>query len=271
MPNWTQTGADSFPAATGRPPGRHRALRPRVPGHPRRSPAPYHQAMRAEPRRYAGVAAVAVLWGTLGAAAAVSRFPLLGRRPLSWLADDPAGSVLFGAGLGVGALLLAGFHGWVRTRFAVNRSFSVVLLAGLAGQAVAAVVPISGGPWAARAHTVAALTLGASLPVAMWRFAAAQPPGRWRRTARYLASLEVLAVVAGLALSRHSVAPLAEILPAGAFHLWIVALTFASPRHHLSLAPAPRSSHAGNIRRPAAVPLIAMATTWGARNARSHR
>lgn len=176
--------------------------------------------------RYAGLAAVAVLWTTLGLAALRAGFPLAGERPLSWLAADPASSALYSTGLAVGALLLAVFHGHVRARYRVSRGFSVAMLAGLAGQAVAAFVPISGGPLAHRVHTVAALTLGASLPVLMWRFALTQQRGPWRRLVKRLALAEGAACAVGVALSRLSVAPLAEILPAACFHVWIAVLTF---------------------------------------------
>jgi hypothetical protein len=177
--------------------------------------------------RFAGVAAVAGLWCALGAASLVSGFPLFGVRPLSWLAADRASSGLFSTGLIVGGLLMAAFHGHVRARFPVGAGFSVAMLGGLAAQLVAAVVPIDGDPTAHRVHTAAALVLGTSLPVLMWRFAAAQRPGRWRLVSYQLFCLEVVACAAGVVLSRRSVAPMAEILPAACFHLWVAVLTFA--------------------------------------------
>lgn len=177
--------------------------------------------------RYSGLAAVAALWSTLGAASLLSGFGLLGQRPLSSLAAIPASSRLFSAGLVVGAVLLAVFHRDVRARYRVGAGFSVAMLAGLAGQVTAAVVPIEGGLMAHRVHTGAALMLGASLPVLMWRFAAAQPTGRWRRVSYHLFWLEVGACAVGVVLSRHSVAPLAEILPAACFHLWTAVLTLS--------------------------------------------
>jgi len=181
--------------------------------------------MTPAPSRYAGLAAVTVLWSTVGGASLLTGFPLLGRRPLSWLAADRAGAVLFGTGLAVGALALVVFHGYLRGRYPVGRGFSFAMLAGLAGQVVAAVVPIDGGPAANSLHTAAALTLGLSLPLLMWRFAVAQPPGPWRRVAYRLWLGEAAAAAIGVLLSRLSVAPLAEILPAVLFHLWIVVLT----------------------------------------------
>lgn len=198
--------------------------------------------------RCAGLFAVATLWCMLGAAALLSGFPLLGERPLSWMVADPASSVLFRAGLVVGAVLLVVFHGHVRARYRASAGFSFVMLVGLAGQLVAAVVPIDGGPVPNRVHTAAALTLGASLPLLMWRFAASQPAGPWRRVAYGLFWAEAAACAAGIVLSRSSVAPLAEIVPAAFFHLWILVLTVAPVPRPPS---APRSSPHVARRQPA--------------------
>lgn len=72
-----------------------------------------------------------------------------------------------------------------------------------------------------------ALVLGASLPLLMWRFAAAQPSGRWRRLAYQIFFAEALACAVGLYLSGRGIAPVAEILPAAIFHIWVVVVTFA--------------------------------------------
>ena len=203
--------------------------------------------MARTPYRYAGLEAVATLWVTLGLGSLLSGFPLVGHRPLSWLAADPVSAGLYSAGLAVAALLLLAFHSWVRAQYPASRSFSVAMLAGQAGQLVAAVVPIHGGPLAHRVHTVAALTLGASLPVLMWRFAVAQPTGPFRRMARRLTLAEGAACVVGVVLSRNSVAPLAEILPALCFHAWIAVLTLGQPGRLGDLPPG--------VGRHATVPL----------------
>lgn len=176
--------------------------------------------------RYAGVAAVATSWTTLLVAAAISGFDLLGPDPLSYMGSDPQVARLFTIGLAVPAALLVVFHGSVANRFPVSRTFSVAMLVGLAGQMVAAFVPIGGDPAAHRIHTSFALILGISLPLLMWRFAAAQPPGSWRRLCYRLFWAEAAACVAGLYLSARSVAPVAEILPGIAFHTWIFVVTF---------------------------------------------
>ena len=176
--------------------------------------------------RWTGLAAVATLWATLGTASALARFDLLGQRPLSHLVSSPAATGLFAAGLAVSAVLFLAFHAWLRGRYPTSPSFSVAMVGGMAAQLVAAFVPIEGGGApASLVHTVAALVLGGSIPVLMWRFAAAQPPGPLRRAAGNLARAELAACVLGVWLSRGGVAPLAEIVPAAVFHLWVATLT----------------------------------------------
>ena len=178
--------------------------------------------------RYTGVAAVVTVWTTLLTATVVSGFDLLGEDPLSYMGTQPRSAALFAAGLLVPAVLLTAFHHHVKGRYPVSAGFSVAMLVGLAGQTVAAFVPIGGDPTAHRIHTVSALILGASLPLLMWRFAAGQPSGSWRRLAYALFWVEVAACAAGLYLSARSIAPVAEILPGTVFHVWIVVVTFAA-------------------------------------------
>lgn len=177
------------------------------------------------PLRLSGVVAVTTLWTTLLAATAVSGFDLLGDDPLSYLGSDARVAGLFTVGLVVSALLLASFHQFVLDRYPVAPGFSAAMLTGLVGQLVAAVVPIGGGPVVHRVHTVSALVLGISLPVLMGRFAAGQPPGRWRRISYALFWAEATAGVVGVYLSARMIAPAAEILPAAVFHVWIIAVT----------------------------------------------
>jgi len=178
--------------------------------------------------RYSGVVAVATVWSTFSAAALVSGFDLTGPDPLSYLGTRRPSAALFTVGMAVTAVLLAAFHRWVRDSFPVSTGFSVAMLVGLAGQMVSAFVPIGGDPTIHRIHTTSALILGVSLPLLMWRFAASQPPGAWRRLAYRLFWAEVAACAVGLYLSARGVAPVAEILPAAAFHAWVLTLTFAT-------------------------------------------
>ncbi len=203
-------------------------------------------------RRSSGVAAVAVVWSSLLAATAVSGFDLLGDDPLSYLGTQPRSAVLFAVGLAVSALLFIAFHQYVRGRFPVGPGFSSAMLTGLAGQMVAAFVPIGGDPVVHRIHTTSALVLGASLPLLMWRFAAGQPAGPWRRTNYALFWAELAACAAGLYLSGVGVAPVAEILPGAVFHAWVVTVTFSAGREPVVATHAALAG--GSVRRSPAMP-----------------
>lgn len=194
--------------------------------------------------QYTGVAAVVTVWATLLAATAVSGFDLLGEDPISYLGSESRSAALFTVGLAIPALLLTAFHQYVRGRYPVSAGFSLVMLVGLAGQMVAAFAPIGGDPAVHRIHTTSALILGVSLPLLMWRFAAAQPRGPWRRLAYGLFWAEAVACVVGLYLSARMVAPVAEILPGSVFHVWVVVLTFATVRaSHSPSSPSRRCPH----------------------------
>lgn len=168
---------------------------------------------------------MAVLWSTQLVLIVAVGFDLVGDRPLSYLALEDDIGFLFSAGLVVSAGLFIAFQGHLRHRYRLGLAFSVVMVVGMVGQCIAGLVPIGGTGPASRVHVTAALILGASIPVLMWRFAAAQLPGAWRRWCWGLFWLEAAACAAGIALSQNQVAPLAEILPALAFHLWVAVVT----------------------------------------------
>lgn len=186
------------------------------------------------------MAAVAVLWTTIGAGMLRTGLGFTDERPISYLGTDPRGVALFRGGLLVATVLLVVFAWSVRQRFGAPLSFLVAFLIGQAGQVVAALVPISGPGSSHAVHTAGGIVLGLSLPVLIWRFAAGLPPGRWRARAYRLCWLEVGAVLVGIALSRAMRAPLAEIVPAAGFHLWIGVVTANWPTG----APAPSPSSA---------------------------
>jgi hypothetical protein len=171
------------------------------------------------------VAAVALLWTTVIVGMGRTGLGFPDDRPISYLGADPRTVALFRTGLLVATFLLAGFGWFVTRRFASPRSFLVVLLIGLAGQAVVAVVPISGHGVAHAVHTVAGLVLGLSLPLLMWRFAAGLRRGSRRSLSYALFWLEVAASVVGIVLSRASRATIAEVVPAVVFHLWVFVVT----------------------------------------------
>ncbi len=200
--------------------------------------------------RWTGVAAVAVLWSTQALAIVVTGFDLVGPRPLSELANRPSGALLFSAGLVVAAVLFLAFLGFLRQAYPVGRAFAAAMAIGMVGQTVAGILPIGGDGWVSRVHVISALVLGASIPVLMGCFAADQAPGAWRVRCWQLFGLEAAACGVGIVLSQAHIAPVAEILPATAFHLWVVVVTLAAP------PPQPRPA-GGAADQPSTVSRVA--------------
>jgi len=180
--------------------------------------------IRSHGRLLVGPAAVAVLWVSIGTGMVRTGLVFSDPDPLSLLGTDVRSRTLFRAGLLLAAVLLGAFAGFVHQRRSTPRCFLLVFLIGLGGQVVAAIVPLSGRGASPAVHTTGGLVLGISLPVLMGCFAAGQPAGSWRRLSWALFWLEAGACIAGVVLSESMRAPIAEALPAGAFHLWILAV-----------------------------------------------
>lgn len=188
-----------------------------------------------------------MLWTSIGAGMRRTGLGFSDERPISYLGTDERAVLLFRGGLLVSTVLLVAFAWSARERFSAPASFLAAFLVGQAGQVVAALVPISGPGASHDVHTTGGIVLGLSLPVLMWRFAAGLPPGRWRDQAYGLFWLEMAAVAVGIALSRSDLAPLAEVVPAAGFHLWIIVVT----ARFRTAAPAPAPGWApGTARRP---------------------
>jgi hypothetical protein len=157
--------------------------------------------------------------------------------------------MLFRVGLVVAAVLLAAFAGVVHQRRSTPRCFPVVFLIGLVGQIVAAIVPLSGRGVSRAVHTTGGLVLGISLPILMGCFAAGQVGRSWRRVSWALFWLEAAACVAGVVLSRSMRAPIAEALPAGAFHLWILTVVVHAWRWDAKVGSAHPNHREADWRR----------------------
>ena len=168
---------------------------------------------------------MAVLWVSIGAGMARTGLGFSDPDPLSYLGTDVRSRTLFRAGLLVAAVLLAAFALFVYQLSSLGRCFLLAFLVGLVGQVVAAVVPLSGPGASPAVHTTGGLVLGISLPVLMGCFAAGQRRPSWRHLSWALFWLEAAACVVGVLLSQSMRAPVAEAVPAAAFHLWILTVT----------------------------------------------
>jgi len=175
--------------------------------------------------RYAGLAAVVVLWVSVATGMDRAGLGFLDDRPISYLGTDPRSALVFRGGLIVAAGLMGGFSWFAFEQFSAPRSFLAAFLIGLAGQLVAAVVLLSGPGSSHAVHTAGGLVLGASLPILMWRFAPSSLGPRRRLVGYAMFWAEVVACAAGVALSASGRAPIAEIVPALVFHLWVTVVT----------------------------------------------
>lgn len=193
--------------------------------------------------------AVALLWAGIGTAVLRTGFDLLGPQPLSRLAADDRAVDLFGPTLVAAGLLLLAFGAHVWWRQPTGRGFLPLLVAGMVGQIVAGMIPIGEAGTSDPVHVAGGLVLGASIPAFTWRYAVGQPTGPWRRRAHALFGLQAAATTIGIVLSQRGVAALAEIVPALAFHAWV-----------LAVALDPRADDP-SVRPDAAVPVSAAATT----------
>lgn len=172
---------------------------------------------------------MAVLWTSISIGMARGDLAVADDRPISYLGTDPRTTMLFRGGLLVATALLAVFAGAVARHLERPAGFLMAFLGGQACQAVVAVVSIEGHGTSHAVHTTAGIALGLSLPLLLWRFAAAQPPGPWRRLAHRLLGLEVAGCAAGVALSIAGLAVVAEVVPAALFHLWVIVVTLRWP------------------------------------------
>lgn len=191
---------------------------------------------------WSGLLAVAVLWCGIGVATLRTGFSLMGELPLSRLANDPRADPLFGTSLVVAAVLFIVFCASVTGRDPVGRGFTLVMVISMLAQLVAGIVPIGPEGQSDPVHVIAALLLGASIPVFLWRYAVGQSPGPWRHRACALFAVQAAATVVGVVLSRAGIAPLAEIVPAVAFHAWVIAVTLQRPDICADLPGAVRAS-----------------------------
>jgi hypothetical protein len=175
--------------------------------------------------RHSGVAAVVVLWLTVVVGMLRTGLELLGDQPISYLGTDGTTDTLFRVGLLVAAAAFVAFAWAVRRRLLRETGFLGIFVVGMAGQAVVAVVPLTDRGTSHDVHVTAGILLGLSLPLFIWRFAAALAPGPARRRAYALLWVEVAACTAGVLLSRAGLAFVAEVVPAVGFHLWVVLVT----------------------------------------------
>jgi hypothetical membrane protein len=174
--------------------------------------------------RFSGIMAIISLWLTVLYGMQRIGLSFFDNRPLSYLGVAPATQAIFTTGLVVAALLIIIFGYYLKSNYPTSKAFWYLLVGGQIAQVITALTPDRGVTQAI--HTIAAFTIVFSLPLLMWQFAKSQPMGKFRRWCYRLFYLEVASFIIGIGLFTltRGVAPLGEMLPALAFHAWIVFL-----------------------------------------------
>lgn len=181
-------------------------------------------------QRYTGLLTVGILWFSILTAIYKARLDLFGKDPLSSLGIVPASAHYFSIGLILAAVSILVFSLYLSHVYKITKSFMAALFIGQLGQIVAALSPYGGQQPAKLIHTYAAFTLAFSIPVLMWRFAVAQKSATLRRRAYLLMWSEIAAFIIGIGtfIILKKGAPIGQALPAVAFHIWILFVSFDS-------------------------------------------
>lgn len=182
--------------------------------------------------RYAGVGAVGVLWVSTVVGMRLAGLSLFDWRPLSYLGVNPRSAPYFSIGLIVAAVLLIAFCLRLSSSYKLPRSFKAVFITGQVAQIISALVPYGG--MARFVHTFMAFLLACTLPVLIWLFARSQT-GKLRPLANKLFWLEAGCFVIGIGtfVIIGRAAPIAQALPAVAFHVWLLTVSFYKPSTEL--------------------------------------
>ena len=180
--------------------------------------------------RIAGPGGVLVLWAGVSTSLILAHMSIVAPRPLSYLGINPRTALVFNISLFVASLFFLAFFRYVYRNFSTSRSFAVAFIVGQFCQMIVAIVPVQGSGHSHAIHTAAGLTLGISLPIVIWRFAKSQTAPTLRRYARLFSYIELVLCIIGVILSRNTIGPLAEILAAVGFDVWIIWLALTKPQ-----------------------------------------
>lgn len=176
--------------------------------------------------KYSGIVTVLVLWSSILLGIHRAHLNFFGRDPLSHLGIVEASKYYFSAGLIVAVVSVSLFYFYLKKRFLVGRYFTIVFFVGQLGQVIVALAPY-GGKYKSL-HTFAAFILAFSIPVFMGIFASNQRYTRLRKLAFELLYIEIAAFIVGIGsfVFIGNTLAFSQALPAVAFHLWLITMTF---------------------------------------------
>ncbi|MDQ3123243.1 MAG: hypothetical protein M3Q14_00975 [bacterium] len=175
-------------------------------------------------QRFSGIVTVMILRVTILTSIYITHLDIFGSNPLSSVGTDNRTALIFSVGLISASLTLLFFTQYLSRVYIVSKSFLIILIVGQIGQIIAALVHFGGEQPDRAIHSYAALTLAFSIPLALWRFAAAQTDPSIRRRAYLLFWVELACFVIGIGVFSFVIkgAPIGQIITALAFHAWII-------------------------------------------------
>ncbi len=181
--------------------------------------------------RFCGALTVFILWSSILIAINKINLSIFENKPLSSLGTQAESAPYFTGGLLIAVLSLILFVIYLHQNYRINRSFLIFLTVGQLGQIIAAIIPYGGDQPGRGIHSIAALTLAFSIPFMLLSFARAQTDEEIRRNAFLLMSLEIVAFIIGIGMFTFTFkgAPLGQIFPVVAFHVWLVYFSFRRP------------------------------------------
>ena len=175
--------------------------------------------------RYFGIVGIILLWVGTIIGMLRSGLSLVDTRPISYIGVATDSALFFNSLLFLSAVCFVLFGVYLYKSIGLNKSFLLVFLIGQIGQMIAAILPY-GGQYKI-VHTVAAFTLATAIPIFMYIFSKSKSLGNFKTSARRLFIAELIFFTVGIStfIFIDGISPIAEILPALPFHLWIILIT----------------------------------------------
>lgn len=190
--------------------------------------------------KYGGMAAIAILWLSVGFSILLVRLDILGDLPVSYLGVYQQSQYIFNTGLILSASLLIVFVYYLDKRIQLTWAFKSVFIFGQLCQILVALTPYNAPTIVRPVHTVAGFSLAITLPLGIWLFSRTPHlPHPIRRSARVFFFVELVLFVLGIGwfVLAATGGALAEIVTALAFDSWIIVLSIQLNRSFRSVEP----------------------------------
>lgn len=178
--------------------------------------------------KYSGMMGIAVLWISVGLSLYITRFDVLGLRPISYLGVYSDSKYLFNSGLILASLLLILFLYYLSTQLRLSKPFIFFFTLGQVCQIIVALTPFNAASVIRPIHVVAGFLLAVTLPTTIWLFTRfPELSVQLKELSKRFFYAEIILFVLGISwfVFASTAGALSEILTAVAFDVWIVAIS----------------------------------------------